>query len=346
MRQCAGLVLALAACLPASVWAANKDPRLEVYWIDVEGGAATLIVTPARESILVDAGNPGGRDAERIHKVATEVAGLKQIDYLVVTHYHVDHFGGVAELAQLMPVGVVYEHGLDSTPEKERSDPLLEAYRKAKVRRRVVVKPGDEILLAQSPLVPMVHFQFLASSQQVAAVQGAPPNAARCGEAREKEKDASDNANSLVMLLVQGPFRLLDTGDLTWNVEQQLVCPLDEVGKVDVFQASHHGLDLSNNPVLVRTIEPTVVVVDNGPRKGGQPGSIATFTSTPSVKGLYQLHRNVAEGARNTAPERIANAAESCSGSYIQLSVDPSARSYTVSVPSTRHRQSFKTQSP
>lgn len=343
MRHSAGFIVLAAALLSAPGQAASREPQLEVYWIDVEGGAATLIVTPARESILVDAGNPGGRDAARIHKVATRVAGLSQIDHLVVTHYHVDHFGGVADLAQLMPVGVLYEHGLDSAPDRERSDPQLEAFRKARVRRRVVVRPGEQILLAQSPGVPLVDFRFLAASQKVAPTEGGAQNAALCGTASEKEKDASDNANSLVTLLTQGPFRLLDTGDLTWNVEKQLVCPVDLVGKVDVFQASHHGLDQSNNPVLVRTLEPTVVVVDNGPRKGGQPGRFATFSSTPSVKAIYQLHRNVLEGASNTAPERIANAAESCSGEYIRLSVDSSARGYTLSVPSTRNRRSYKT---
>src|SRR5512134_2332642 len=124
VRHSAFLILALAGVVagPGAAEAAGKDKRLEVYWVDVEGGAATLIVTPAGESILVDAGFPGGRDAGRIHKLATEV-GLRKIDHLVVTHYHLDHFGGVSELCDLMPVGVLHERGLDSAPEKERSDP-------------------------------------------------------------------------------------------------------------------------------------------------------------------------------------------------------------------------------
>ena len=322
--------------------AAKKDKRLEVYWVDVEGGAATLIVTPAGESILVDAGFPGGRDAGRIHKVATEVAGLRKIDHLVVTHYHLDHFGGVAELADLMPVGVLYEHGLDSAPNQERSDPRLEPFQKAKVGRRVVVRPGDEIVLAQVMGVASVRFRFLAASQKIAAADGAKPNAAVCGEAREKEADPSDNANSLAMMLEQGPFRLFDGGDLTWNVEARLVCPADHVGKVDVLQSSHHGADSSNNPVLVKTLAPTVVVVNNGPTKGGERESLATFASTPSVKATYELHRNVGEGALNTAPERIGNLEETCAGEHIELSVEPSGKGYTVSVPRTRHRRSFE----
>jgi len=346
VRHSAGLILALAGVIagPVAAEAAKKDKRLEVYWVDVEGGAATLIVTPAGESILVDAGFPGGRDAGRIHKVATEVAGLRKIDHLVVTHYHLDHFGGVAELADLMPVGVLYEHGLDSAPEDERSDPRLEPFQKAKVGRRVVVRPGDEIVLAQVMGAASVRFRFLAASQKIATeADGARPNAAACDEAREKEADPSDNANSLAMMLEQGRFRLFDGGDLTWNVEGRLVCPADHVGRVDVLQSSHHGVDSSNNPVLVKTLAPTVVVVNNGPKKGGERESLTTFVSTPSVKATYQLHRNVREGSLNTAPERIANLEEAtCAGEYVKLSVEPSGKSYTVSVPRTRHRRSFE----
>jgi beta-lactamase superfamily II metal-dependent hydrolase len=323
--------------------AANKDKRLEVYWVDVEGGAATLVVTPAGESILVDTGFPGGRDAGRIHKLATEVAGLSKIDHVVVTHYHLDHFGGLAELAELMPVGVLWERGLDSAPERERADPRLEAYGKAKVGRRAVVRPGDEIRLAQIGGAASVRFRFLAANQKVADSDGVKPNEALCSQAKEKDKDASDNANSIAMVLEQGPFRLFDGGDLTWNVEGRLVCPADLVGKVDVFQASHHGLDQSNNPVLVKTLEPTVVVVNNGPKKGGEPGSFATFSATPSVKAIYQLHKNVREGAVNMAPERIANVAESCAGEHVRLSVEPSGQEYAVSVPATRSKKSYKT---
>jgi hypothetical protein len=144
-------------------------------------------------------------------------------------------------------------------------------------------------------------------------------------------------------MLEQGPFRLFDGGDLTWNVEGRLVCPADHVGKVDVFQSSHHGNESGNNPVLVKTLEPTVVVVNNGPKKGGEPGSFATFNSTPSVKATYQLHRNVREGAVNMGPEWIANLEEACAGHHVKLSVEPSGKGYTVSIPSNRTKRSYKT---
>ena len=325
------------------------DKRLDVYWVDVEGGGATLVVTPAGESILVDTGNPGGRDAGRIHRVATEVAKIKSIDHVVITHYHADHFGGAAELAELMPVGTLYENGPETAPEKERSDPRLDAYNKARVARRIIVKPGDEILLKRAAGGATPRFRFLGARQSFAAdpkTAGriAPPsNVAICQPRKTKEPDISDNANSVVMLLEMGPFRFYDGGDLTWNIEGQLACPFDRVGKVDVYQSTHHGLDQSNNPVLVKTLQPTVVVFNNGPRKGLEKESAETVRTTPSVAAIYQLHRNVREGAWNGAKELIANEQEACSGNYVKLSVDPKGESYTVAVPSTGHTRTFKT---
>jgi len=351
MRLKRALVLAVAALtLGAPGQAGVKDRRLDIYWIDVEGGAATLIVTPAGESVLVDTGNPGsappgpeGRDPGRILRVATEVAGLRQIDDLVVTHFHSDHFGGAAEVADRIPVGVLFENPLDLAPAKERSHPALEPYRTIKVRRRVVIEPDLEIRLAGIIGTPAPRLRFLGSRQRFAESPEAPANAAACERAVKKEPDVSDNANSAVLLLEFGPFRFFDGGDITWNVEEALVCPVDRVGAVDVYQADHHGLDLSNNPALVRTLQPTVVVFNNGPRKGAERESVATVRSTPSVKAVYQLHGNLVDGTLNTDPKRIANPNDPCQGQYIMLSVDPDAAKYTVSVPSTKHRQTFRT---
>jgi beta-lactamase superfamily II metal-dependent hydrolase len=327
------------------VASAAPDRGLEVYWIDVEGGAATLVVTPAGESVLIDAGNPGGRDAERIHKVATETAGLKQIDHLVVTHLHRDHFGGVAELAERMPVGILWENPVDQAPEAERAVPEVEAFRKAKVAQRRVVQPGQDLLLAQSPKAAAVRVAFLAARQQVAGRGESRPNPTRCAELRQKDPDASDNANSVVTLVELGPFRLLDPGDLTWNVEGQLVCPDDLVGPVDVYQTSHHGLDNSNNAVVVKTVEPTVVVFNNGPRKGGEPQTQAAVRALPSVEAIYQVHKNLRDGASNTDAKRIANAGESdgCAGNVVHLRVEPNGEGYRVRVPATSQESRFKT---
>jgi competence protein ComEC len=341
MRRGSMVLALLTTSLVVSADAADKTKALEIYWVDVEGGAATLIVTPAGESVLVDTGFPGGRDSGRIHKVAQE-AGLDHIDHLVITHYHADHFGGLAELSLLMPIGTLYEHGIDSAPEAEQADPGLEAYRSAKVGRRVVVRPGDEIMLTQVPGMAPLRIQFVGARQQFVPPESEAPNPA-CVDAAMKDPDPSDNANSVALRVDFGRFRFFDGGDLTWNVEGRLVCPADRVGPMDLLQAEHHGADSSNNPVLLKTLSPTVVVFNNGPRKGGEKGSIAAATALRSVQGIYQVHRNVKEGALNTAAERIANLEESCAGNYLKVSVDASGKSYTVFVPSTRHQRTYKT---
>jgi len=334
--------LALVMTLLSAVSArpAEKPKPLDIYWVDVEGGAATLIVTPAGESVLVDTGFAGGRDAGRIQKVAKD-AGLAHIDHLVITHYHADHFGGLAELSALMPIGTLYEHGIDSAPEAERNDPALAAYRAAKVGRRTVVKPGDEVLLTQVPGMAPLRIQFLGARQEFVPAESAAPNPA-CAGATEQAPDPSDNANSVVLRLDFGRFSFFDGGDLTWNVEGRLVCPANRVGGVDVMQAEHHGADSSNHPALLATLSPTVVVFNNGARKGGEKASLAAAAALPSLQGLYQVHRSLNEGAVNTAPERIANLDETCAGDFVKLSVEASGKSYTLSVPRSRHQRTYK----
>jgi competence protein ComEC len=333
----AAAIVSLAVTVPI----AQQARSLQVYWIDVEGGAATLIVTPAGESVLVDAGNPGGRDAGRIAKTARDQAHLSRIDAVVVTHLHVDHFGGIAELGAMMPLGTLYENGIDNAPASERAQATVPAFRAAAVARRVVVEPGTEIPLRQAPGAAATRLRVIGARQTF--VKGGRPNAANCGGTVEKPTDTSDNANSIVMILEQGPFRMFLGGDTTWNVEARLVCPDDRVGTVDVFQSVHHGLDLSNNPALIRTLQPRVVVFNNGAKKGFEPNAAATVAATPSVQAVYQMHRSVREGAVNTADERIANREEACNGEGIAMTVTADGKSYEVRLPSTDHARTFRT---
>jgi beta-lactamase superfamily II metal-dependent hydrolase len=335
------VALGLVAC--TALGRAQSARALEVYWIDVEGGAATLIVTPAGESVLVDAGNPGGRDSGRVAKTAKELAHLTRIDYLVVTHLHNDHFGGVAELAGLMPIGTLYENGIDSAPETERSQATVPAYRAAAVARRVVARPGDTIPLQQAAGAAPVALRILSARQTFAPTSGRPrSNAAICRTATEKPADLTDNANSIAMRLDVGGFRMFLGGDTTWNVEARLVCPDDRVGAVDVYQSVHHGLDLSNNPVLLRTLQPRVVVFNNGPRKGFERNTVATVSALSSVEAIYQLHRALADGAANSADDRIANRDQACSAQGIAMTVAADGKSYTIEVPSTGHSRTYR----
>jgi competence protein ComEC len=316
---------------------------LDMYWVDVEGGAATLIVTPSGESLLVDTGNPGGRDPGRIHHVAAEVAGLKRIDHVVITHLHRDHFGGLAELASLIPIGTVWASPLEAAPAEERGQKDVAAYQAAKVEKRVVAQAGAEIPLTQAKGAAPLHVRFISARQDLVAPSAFRANDAACKELVERPVDFSDNANSVGIVLELGGFRFFDGGDLTWNVEGRLVCPFDRIGTIDVYQSDHHGLDLSNNPVLVRSLSPTVVVFNNGPKKGCGPGSYAAARAPESLQAIYQVHKNLNEGASNTDDARIANQALECAGEHVQLSVEPGGDRYTVRVPSTKHEAAYVT---
>jgi beta-lactamase superfamily II metal-dependent hydrolase len=330
--------------------AGPQDGRLDIYWVDVEGGAATLILTPAGESVLIDTGMPGARDPGRIHQVA-KTAGLEKIDHLVTTHFHLDHFGGAAELSRRLPIGVVYDNGIPERDpdgaEDARFAERIKPYREFKASRRVVLQPGTVISLRPSEAGGRTQPRLLClgtRQQFVESRPDQPKNDKLCGDVRSKEPDTSDNANSAVLLLEFGPFRFFVGGDLTWNTEATLVCPVNRVGEVDVYQVDHHGLDVSNNPVLVRSLAPTVSIMSNGTSKGCGGETFATLQGSPSIQAMYQIHRNLrADRQNNTADEYIANLEEQCAASYIQLSVEPDGRAYSVSIPATGHRRAFRT---
>src|SRR5262249_11036724 len=199
-----GVGLVALAFTPAR--AQNARP-LTVYWIDVEGGGATLIVTPAGESVLVDAGKPRGRDSGRIAKTAKDMARLSRIDFVVVTHLHNDHFGGIAELASMVPLGTLYENGIDNAPATEQAQATVAAFRSAAASRRIVAQPVDSIPLGQAPGAPPVALKIIGARQSFAAPLSRTANTPICSTAVKKPADESDNANSISMVLTQGPFR-------------------------------------------------------------------------------------------------------------------------------------------
>jgi len=317
---------------------------LDIYFIDVEGGAATLIVTPAGESLLIDSGFPGDRDAGRIAHVALEIAGLKQIDHYLTTHWHRDHVGGIARLAQLIPVKNYYDHGLPQTIAADMQAELIEAYKQTTQGKSVTLTPGDRIKMRSPKYMPPLQVRVLAAGGTVLGEQSATPQIRPCGEAFEANpEDKTDNVNSVGTLLTFGRFKFFDGGDLSWNIENRLACPKNLVGAVDVYQVDHHGFDVSNNPVLLKALNPRVAVINDGPRKGGEAGTYARLRSLKEIEAIYQLHRNVRTTGKDNAPSAfIANDEEECQGNFMKLSVDPTGKTYIVTIPAKQISRTYR----
>jgi hypothetical protein len=294
--------------------------------------------------VLIDSGYPGDRDADRVKK-ACDAAGVKRIDHMLVTHFHADHFGALADIVKRIPIGHLWTRDVAHAPEKERNDPRLAVLNEVKIDERHLVQVGQTLPLKQAPGAAALALRFIGADKTFIDDTNAKDNAAICAEGTPKPEDTTDNANSVVSLVTLGDFRFFVGGDLTWNLESQLVCPKNLVGEIDVFQIDHHGLDKSNNPVLIRSLAPTVAVVNNGPRKGGEAGAFATLKATPSIQDIYQLHRNVQLPAdQNAPPEFIANMEEAGdAGNLVKMSVEATGATYAVGIPSTKTQKTYAT---
>ena len=320
MLKCRNLVCVVATlALFSLVSAAKPGPALTIYFIDVEGGQSTLIVTPQHQSLLVDTGYPGNkdRDADRI-VAAAKNAGLSQIDYVWITHYHADHVGGVPQLAAKIKIGTFVDHG----PNREDTDtvrPLYAAYQQVFAKaKHLVLKPGDSLPLKG------VHLQVLTADGEH-ITSNLPRGGQRnpyCASEPEHPEDPTENARSLGMILTFGKFRFLDLGDLTKRKEVALVCPGNRIGTVDLYLTNHHGLDLSNSTALVNAVHPRVAIMNNGPHKGGEAPAWQRVHDSPGLEDLWQLHYAVAGGpGHNVAEKLIANPRENNDeGTYLKVS--------------------------
>ena len=329
-------LIALGLCLltTSHVFAGSDDGRFDIYFIDVEGGAATLLVTPAGESVLIDSGYPdnGGRDRDRILNVIQKVAKLDHLDHASVSHWHLDHFGNHAALADKIKIKNFWDRGIpESLAEDKGFADRIALYRAATQNQSKAVKAGDTFTM-ESPGLP-VHVKVITASGDVIPNDGpANPHAALH---KPQADDPSDNAKSVSLLFTFGKFRFLTCGDLTWNTEAKLMTPNNPVGQVEMFMVTHHGLNVSNNPVMVLALDPRVAVSCNGPTKGGAPETIATLKKVKSLQAMYQLHRNIKLADNEQAPpENIANQEDTaaCKGTWIKASVAKDGGSYTVQV--------------
>jgi len=314
------LALAAACLVSTTLFAQAKTDKLRVFFIDVEGGQSTLFVTPKGESLLIDAGWPGHdfRDADRI-AFAAKSAGVTKIDYVLITHFHEDHVGGVAQLVQRIPVGAFIDHGINRETENPDVVRDYEAYHK--VLRdghytHIIAKPGDVL-----PLTGL-HAKVISADgnllQTALPGEGAPNP--YCAKSEKRPDDKTENSRSLGVRIDFGKLKLLDLGDLTWDKEMQLMCPANLIGTVDVYIVSHHGWYQSSSPALVHAIHPRVAIMDNGETKGGSTATLDTVRSSPGLEDLWQLHYSKEGGdAHNTSAANIANLLGADGGNGIEL---------------------------
>jgi competence protein ComEC len=327
------LLIASAAILPA----ARKN--LEVFFIDVEGGQATLVVAPSGESMLIDTGWAGfnNRDADRI-VAAAKAAGVKKIDWLVVTHYHSDHVGGVPQLAAKMPVVTFVDHGAN-TESGKNADVLWNAYLDFRNKgKHLEVKAGDKIP------VKGLDVKVLAAAGQgiTVALPGAGGQNPLCATFKPKAEDKSENGRSVGMLITLGKFRLINLADLTWNKEKELVCPENKIGTIDVYLSTHHGMNLSGPEVIVHALRPRVAIMNNGSKKGGSPDAWQVIRTSPGLIDLWQLHYAIAGGKEHNAPDTfIANVDDPCEGKWIKLVAQPDG-AFTVTNARNKYEKTYK----
>jgi competence protein ComEC len=323
---------------PASAVTSTPAKSLQIYFVDVEGGQATLLVSPSGESLLIDAGWPDaeGRDADRIIAAAHQ-AGLQQIDYVLITHYHRDHVGGVPQLADGFKIGTYLDHGPNlEDSEVTRTD--YAAYEKAIAgHAHVVVKPGWQL-----PMKGIAVRVLTAAGDHISApLPGAGQENPCCAKEPPAPADASENARSVGVLVTFGQFRFLDLGDLTRKKELEIACPKNLVGTVDLFLVNHHGLDQSNTKALVWALHPRVAVIDNGARKGGSPLAWQIVHDSPGLEDLWQLHYAAESDREHNVPEEhIANVKENCEGKYLKVVAQPNG-SFTLTNARTREEKNY-----
>ena len=305
------VLFAVCSLAPGSLAAQSRT--LDIYFIDAEGGGATLVVGPSGQSLLIDSGfpRPDDRDAKRIYTVAQQ-AGLKKIDYHLVTHFHADHVGGLTALAKMIPIDRFFAHG--GVPEAGDVGPGIPAvqqwfdtYQKISEGKRTVLKVGDRIPMKD------IQIQVITTNREFLAkpLSGGAQNPL-CSGAEHKPLDSLENQRNVATLFTYGRFTYFNPGDTPWETEMELSCPVNKLGSVTLYQTSKHGaFDGGGAPAHLNALKPKAVVVTNGPNKGlGVPagkGHYQRIAKIPGIEAIWQVHMSPEGREANTSEEMIAN---------------------------------------
>jgi beta-lactamase superfamily II metal-dependent hydrolase len=304
--------------------APESHKALQIYFIDVEGGQSTLFVTPEGKSLLIDTGWTGnsGRDADRI-AVAAKDAKISKVDFVLITHYHDDHVGGAPQLAAKIPVGTFIDHGENRETNSAGAQRVFAAYQELLASRKykhITAKPGEVL-----PITGMQVRVVTADGQLIERpLPGGGKENASCANAAKPPVDVTENPRSLGTLITFGKLRILDLGDLTSDKEMELMCPMNKIGAVDIYVASHHGSPNSGSAVLVHAVAPRVAIMDNGAKKGGSIAAWDTIEKSPGLEDLWQLHFSEEGGSEhNVAAPFLANLQGPDTGNYLKVTALP-----------------------
>jgi competence protein ComEC len=335
-----GLLGALCLTPVLALPARESKNALRIYFVDVEGGQATLFVTPAKQSLLIDTGWPGyeGRDADRI-VAAAKLAGITKIDYVLITHFHMDHVGGAPQLATRIPIGTFIDHGENRESTDAPTVHVWQAYQNLLATgkyKRMTARPGD--------VLPIAGIDAVVASADGTVLDHPLPRAGEenpaCKTAEQYSADQTENLRSLGTVITFGKLRILDLGDLTHDKEMELMCPKNKLGKIDIYIVSHHGWSQSGSPALVYGIAPRVAIMDNGAKKGATPSVWDVIEKSPGLENLWQLHFSDEGGTvHNVAEEFIANLLGPDAGNYLELTAwpDGSFEVFNSRTQKTRH---------
>jgi hypothetical protein len=315
------------AWLPLPGTSHAAEAALTMLGIDMEGGGGTLFVTPEGRSLLIDTGSPPGsgvRDGldgarsgvDRIIAAAHSLH-LQRIDYVIITHYHADHIGGVFELLARMPIGTFIDHGPnrdvpfpdqpeDSIGNRMARDSIRNYARYLQAiigHPHVEARPGD-----------VLHFGSLTDTivasdgaAIVKPLRGAGGRGAHCDAPPMADNGGLENEKSVASILSYGKVRIAAFGDLTWNREHDLFCPIDRVGHVQVLIVTNHGMAQSSNPASIAALRPDIVIMGNSATKGAAPATVDAIEATPGLQGFWRLHASTAHPELDGDPDYIAN---------------------------------------